>query len=251
MDVSIIIVNYNTKRLTLQCIESIFKSRPKARYEIIVVDNASRQKPQLPKRNNLYLIENQENLGLAKAVNQGIKEAKGRYILLLNSDTKVKKGVIDKLLEFANKTPDAGVVAPKLINPDGSPQPSVFNLPTIWRAFCPRALEKHLPSGNKPIVVESPVMAAYLITPRAIKEVGLLDEKYFLYFEDHDYSRRVKQAGLRIYYLPTAKVIHQHGASGGVEKQLVASAKLYHGVLGYYFFTLVLKLGQKLKNLTN
>ncbi|OGM30065.1 hypothetical protein A2630_02415 [Candidatus Woesebacteria bacterium RIFCSPHIGHO2_01_FULL_44_10] len=242
--VSIIIVNYNTKNLTLRCVESVVESRPGIPYKIIVVDNGSTEK--LEESSSYKLMENKENIGLSKTVNQGIKVAKGEYILLLNSDTRVQKNTIDKLVEFGQSHIDAGVVVPQLLNPDGSTQASAYLLPTVWLAFCPKKLEKFVPKTD---TVPAAVMAAYLITPAALKKVGGLNEKYFLYFEDLDYAREVKKAGLKIYYLPTAQVIHKHGASGGVTQQLVAAAKLYHGFLGYYLFTFILWSGQKIKRI--
>src|SRR5581483_8740193 len=133
MDLSIIIVNFNTKELTLNCIKSIKNSKPKMGYEIIVVDNASEEN--LPKSKNYILIRNKANLGFAKANNIGIKNAKGKYILLLNSDTIIKDSAIDKLYEFAKKHNDAGAVVPQLLNKDGSVQASCFRFPTIKNAL--------------------------------------------------------------------------------------------------------------------
>src|SRR3989344_4262041 len=135
-DLSIVIVNWNTKELVLDCINSIIESKTKVKYEIIVVDNGSTEGSveALRKIKEIKLIENKENLGFAKAVNQGIKKSKGKYILLLNSDTLVRKGSIDKLIEFAKRTSDAGVVGSRLLNPDRRIQPSCINFPTIGNA---------------------------------------------------------------------------------------------------------------------
>jgi GT2 family glycosyltransferase len=238
MDLSIIIVNFKTDKLVRDCINSINKSKPKVKYEIIVIDNSG------------------DNRGFAKANNEGISKAKGKYVLLLNSDTIIKDGAIDKLYEFAKSKDNVGVVVPQLLNIDGSIQPSCFWLPTIGRAVRQyflgeknlgdkNLLDKYYPKEKEPIVVESAVMAAFLITPKALEKVGKLNEKYFLYFEDLDYCREVNKAGLKICYLPEAKVVHIHGASGGKNKLLIESAKKYHGFVGYYIYTFVLWLGQK------
>ncbi len=238
IDISIIIVNFKTDKLVRDCIASVKKNTKRTKYEIIVIDNSI------------------DNRGFAKANNIGINQAKGKYILLLNSDTIVKQGAIDKLFEFAESHADAGVVVPQLLNIDGSVQASVFKFPTIGRAiqqyFFGRKglLDKYIPETE---TIEVGVMAAFLITPKALKEVGKLDEKYFMYFEDFDYCRRVREAGLKIYYVQDAQVTHIHGASGGKNKQslwlnhkyLVESAKKYHGFVGYYIYTFVLWLGQK------
>lgn len=235
MKVTVIIVNFKTDKLVRDCIASIHKSKPEVKYEIIVIDNSI------------------DNKGFARANNIGIQQAKGEYVFLLNSDTVVKKGTIDKLIEFADNHPDAGVVAPKLLNKDGSVQSSVFRLPTVWRAIRQYwsgekgLLDKYAPTNTTEI--ESAVMAAFLITPKALSAVEGLDEKYFLYYEDLDYCRRVREVGLKIYYYPEVEIVHLHGASGGVNKLLIESAKKYHGIVGYYIYTFILWSGQKLQKL--
>lgn len=251
IDVSIIIVNFNTKKLVEDCVASIKRNIKKVSYEIIVVDNDSDEK--LEKLEKVKFIYNKSNLGFAKANNQGIKLAKGRNILLLNSDTLVSRGSIDKLVEFADQTPDAGVIVPRLYNINGSIQSSCFRFPTVSLALKQyffnggKLLDKYFPRSEKPTLVDVAVMAAFLITPQALKKVGKLDEKYFMYFEDFDYCQRIHKANLKIYYLPSADVVHIHGASGGVNKYLIDSAKKYHGFVGYYTYTFILWLGQKIK----
>jgi len=260
MDLSIIIVNYNTKDLTLACVNSIGKSKPHLGYEIIVVDNGSDKK--MSKSKDYRLVENKENLGFAKAVNQGIKIAKGKYILLLNSDTRVKKGSIDQLYEFALSHPDAGMVGPKLVNGNGSVQPSSYHFPTLFGAIREfwfgeeSAYEKYSPGGKGGVAVDALVMAAVLIVPRALEKVGLLDEKYFMYFEDMDYARRLKKSGLKVYYDSKSIVEHIHGASGkGLEdkgnqwRRLIPSSKIYHGNFMHNLINFVLWSGQKLGKL--
>lgn len=257
MDLSIIIVNYNTKKLVLDCIDSIKKHKPKIDYEIIVVDNGSNNP--IGPSSDYRLIANKENLGFAKANNQGIKVARGKYILLLNSDTEVKNGSIERLFEFAENHPEAGVVAPKLLNQDGSPQGSIFRLPNIFTAvrqywFGEKGLlDKYFIDSSSSSEVEAVSMAALLITPQALKKVGVLNEKYFMYFEDLDYCRKLKEAGLKAYYLPDAEVIHYHGKSGeklaGGEdqwKRLIPSSKLYHGLFKHYLINSIIRTGQKL-----
>ncbi len=261
---SIIIVSYNTKRLTLQCIKSIFSSKPKVNFEVIVVDNASQDgsAEALSKIKNIKLIRNFTNTGFARANNKGIKKAKGQYILLLNSDTETAKGSLDKLVDFARKNPDAGVVSPRLLNSDKTIQASVYNFPTIRNAILEYwfgkkgAYEKHFPKSSKPVKVEALVAAAFLITPKARKKVGLLDTRYFMFFEDLDYCRRVRKSGLKIYYLPTVNIIHHHGASGkkiaksdDQWRRLVSSSKIYHGAIKHYILWFILYSAQKFTQL--
>ena len=260
VELSIIIVNYNTADLVVSLITSIFKSKLKTSYEIIVVDNGSNddllekiKKINLgkSKKEQVKVIENEQNLGFAKANNIGIARARGEYVLLLNSDTIVKEGSIDKLVSFAKERSDCGVVVPRLLNKDDSIQASVFQFPTIWRAVSQYwfgekgVLNKYYPLGEEPTIVPVAVMAAFLITPKARERVSRLNEKYFMYFEDFDYCRNLEKYNLKIYYLPTAEVIHFHGASGGVNENLIESAKKYHGFINYYIFTFILWSGQK------
>lgn len=262
MDLSIIIVNWNTKELVADCVKSIIANTGNISFEIIVVDNGSEDRSvealEMLKFNNLRIISNNKNLGFAKANNMGIKIAKGEYILLLNSDTEVKKGVIEKMVEFGKSRDDVGVVGAKLLNRDGSLQESVFNLPTLGRTirqywFGQKGLlDKLSPKGKQPVEVEAVVGAALLITPQAKEKVGGLSERYFMYFEDLDYCRRVRRVGLKVFYLPGAEVFHYHGASGrkitsgGDQwRRLVPSSKVYHGALLHYLIWFVMWTGQK------
>lgn len=258
LELSIVIVNYNTKDLLLQCLTSIVKTTGDLKNppsEIIVVDNASTDSS-LAAISNFQLIINKENRGFAKAVNQGIRLSRGDFIFVLNPDTVVKKDAIRNLLEFAKTTQDAGTVGPKLLNPDRTIQASVYNEPTILGAiqkyFLGKddAYGKYAPSTKKPVKVEAVVGGAMLIPKSTIERIGLFDEKYFMYFEDLDYCRRAKGAGLLVYYLPDAQVIHEHGAAGRkiphqTRKWLEESARLYHGTVKYLLLTVVLWLGQK------
>lgn len=261
-ELSIIIVNFNTKDLVLDCIASIEKESVGVNYEIIVIDNGSKDRSAevFKSLNNqkLRIIENKVNLGFAKANNKGIRNAKSKYILLLNSDTLVKKNAINRMLGFARKTKDTGVVGARLLNIDGTIQPSVSHFPTVIGAIREYWLrekgsyELYTPYGERPSEVESVVGASFLITPEALKRVGLLDERYFMYFEDLDYCRRVRNMGLKVYYLPGAEVIHYHGASGkNIVKpafqwrRLIPSSKIYNGIVRHCLLTLVIWTGQK------
>lgn len=264
MDVSIIIVSYNTKKLTSDAVNSLYKKNQRVSFETVVIDNNSQDGSVETLRNfvkkypNFKLIENSSNTGFAFANNQGIKIAKGQYLFLLNSDTVVKEGALKKLLDFARSRNDIGVIAPKLFNGDGTVQPSCLRFPTIKNAifqywFNQKDLfEKYAPKDKNPVSVDSVVGAAFLITPEAKKKVGNLDEKYFFYFEDIDYCRRVKSAGLKVYYLPEAKIIHYHGASGkkvtdmaNQWRRLVPSSIKYHGVIKHYILFFIMWFGQK------
>jgi len=265
---SIIVVGHNNKDLIIDCLKSIQADASLKDKETIVVDNGSTDGSQKAIKElqkgvpRLTLIENKENLGFARANNQGIKKAKGEYILLLNSDTIVKKGSLAKLLAFAQKKKDAGVVGPKLLNIDESLQFSCFRFPTIGNAIREYWLgekglfEKYAPKGRKASTVDAVVGAAFLITPKALKRVGLLDERYFAYFEDIDYCRRVWKKGLKVYYYPGAEIVHYHGATFKKMakqedrwKKLIPSSKIYHGTFKHYLLTFILWTGQKWQKL--
>lgn len=272
---SVIIVNYNTGRLLSLCVNSVLHTTDSLRNpqcELVVVDNASVdgsvekiQNLKIKNQNNksrFKVIRNTKNLGFAMAVNRRIKQAHGEYILLLNPDTEVRNGAIKKLVEFAQNTNGVGVVGARLLNPDGSIQPSVFHSPTVWRAVREfwlgqkGAYLKYTPEGDSPMMVDAVVGAAFLITPQARKKVGLLDERYFMYFEDLDYCRRVWKSGLKVYYLPSAEVVHRHGASGkdvtdeaNQWRRLIPSSKLYHGLLKYYLITFIIWSGSKFQRI--
>jgi GT2 family glycosyltransferase len=265
MDLSIIIVSFNVKNLLRNCIDSIFRSRDGFLKEIILVDNNSEDgsKQYINELTKLRInglkigaVLNKKNLGFAKAVNQGIKIAKGKYILLLNPDTQVKKDSLEKLIDFAEEHPEAGAIGAQLVNPDNSVQPSVYHFPSCWRAILEfwfgkkGAYEKYAPLGNKPLVVDAVTGAAMLIPRKTFEKVGLFDERYFMYFEDLDFCRRVKKAGLKVYYLPEAKILHHHGQSAvkvgnQVYKWLSQSSKIYNGILKYWCLTGIIWLGER------
>ena len=263
MTLSIIIVSLNTKKLTEDCIKSILSEGSQISKEIIVVDNGSSDGSvealrRLKKERKIDLVENKGNFGYAKANNQGIRKAKGKYLLLLNNDTLVHKGALGELVDFAGKTPSVGVVGSKLLNIDGTLQASCYNFPTITNAIKEYWLGekglfgKYAPKGKKPVEVDAVVGAVFLITPQARRKVGILDERYFAYFEDIDYCRQTWRAGLKVYYLPSSVITHYHGATfkkladeKDRWKKLIPSSKIYHGVVKHYVINTILWLGQK------
>lgn len=257
MDLSIIIPNYNTSDLVIECVHSIIKSEPKVSYEIIVVDNGSIddsvEKLKKEFGNKVTIVANKTNKGFSKACNQGISRATGKYKLLLNSDTLVLPNSLDSLVKFASATKNLGVVGSQLLNKDKSVQPSCFRLPTLARTFRQYwlgrkgILEKFAPNSEESVEVEAVVGASFLITPKALDLVGYLDERYFMYFEDLDYCRRVWKKGLKVYYLPVSKVIHYHGESGKGEtdgenqwRRLIPSSKIYHGIIKHSLITFII-----------
>ena len=264
MKLSIIIVNLNTKKLTVECIESIYRQNLKFPFEVFVTDNGSDDgsvealKNIQKQRRNFTAIFNDSNTGYGKANNQGLKLAKGKYKMLLNNDTVIHKNALESLIEFAERTPDAGVIGSKLLNIDGSLQSSCYHFPTIKNAIMEYWLgkkgnfEKFAPKGKKPVTVDAVVGAAFLLTPKAQERVGNLDEKYFAYFEDIDYCRQTWKQGLKVYYLPESVITHYHGATfkkladqKDRWKKLIPSSKIYHGLIKHYVIHVILWTGQK------
>lgn len=264
---SIVVVNLNTRDLTVGCLRSIQKEVGDLSFEVLLTDNGSNDgsveaftkiKNEDYWKDRFTLILNESNTGYAKANNQGIKKSSGKYIFLLNNDTVLHEGAVSELIRFADKTPDAGVIGSRLLNIDNTLQMSCYHFPTLLNAIKEYWLgskglfEKFAPTGTEPVTVDSVVGAAFLITPAAKKKVGILDERYFAYFEDIDYCRQTWKNGLKVYYLPASVITHYHGATfkklaneSERWKKLIPSSKIYHGVANHYLINSVLWLGQK------
>jgi hypothetical protein len=257
IDLSIIIVTYNSEKQIGLLLNSIHKDSLNISLEVIVVDNQSSDNSLLVAQGHKIkplCLQTGSNTGYSVAVNKGLKNAKGNYFLILNPDTMVQKGTLKKLLDFAKNTSPLGAVAPRLLNPDGKPQASVFKFPTIWNAVkknflnCQNCFGKYLPD-NRVQKVEAAVMAAFMISRSTLDTVGGLNEKYFLYYEDVEYCRRLRELKLPVYYLPSAKIKHVHGASGNFsshhQSPLLASSRLYYGEFYSNVLNLVLWIGHK------
>lgn len=224
-DLSIVIVNYNTRELLRARLNAI-------PWRIIVIDNASTDgtaemvKKEFP---NVDLIKNQRNVGFAKANNQGIKKAKSKYILLLNSDCQASPAVITETLQHLENHPDVGSLTCKLVLSDGSMDPACHRgFPSPWASFTYfLGLEKLFPSsrlfgqyhqGYKPMGeihdVDCISGAFFFVRREVIEQVGLLDEAFFMYGEDIDWCFRIRQAGWRIQFYPSVSAIHKKHQSG-------------------------------------
>ncbi|OHB44439.1 MAG: hypothetical protein A2Y13_08555 [Planctomycetes bacterium GWC2_45_44] len=227
MNLSIIIVNYNTAGFLSQCLASCYKADCRDAFEVIVVDNASsddsciiveRDFPQAK------LIKNKKNCGFAAANNQGFKISQGRHILFLNPDTVVNPGTFEKMICFLDKNPDAGAAAPKLLYPDNSLQfssRSFYNIRTILlkRTFFGKIFPKskilrdYLMADwnhNDIRAIDWALAACLMVRKDLFGKIGGFDEGYRLYFEDVDLCYRIDKAGYKIYYLPDAIVLHHH-----------------------------------------
>ncbi len=231
VDLSIIIVNYNVKEFLENALISIKKAIEGINAEIFVVDNASEDgsvemiKQKFPEVN---LIANSENLGFAKANNQALKLARGKYILLINPDTIVQEDTFKVLISFLESHPECGMVGCKVLNPDGTLQLACRrSFPTPWVAFTKMiGLSSLFPKSkifakynltylNPDEVAEvDAVSGSFMMIRREVYEsVGGLDEDFFMYGEDIDWCYRIKKAGWKIYYVPFTQIIHFKGES--------------------------------------
>jgi len=246
VELSICIVNYKTKDLTIKLLESIdYKDS-----EIILLENASGDSFPVIVTQKIKFINSDKNLGFSAGYNKAIDYSKGRYILLLNSDIEAKKGSIKKLVDFAKNKNDNAVAVPKLILPNGKTQKSCFVLPTIANTITRKNIF-FVPQKTKK--VEGAVMAAFLIPRKVLNKVGKLWTKSFMYFEDIDYCRRLNHAGVPVYYIQNTTFLHHHGASskkaaGKSTDFLVEASKAYHGQLIYAVITATLWIKQKLQS---
>ncbi len=227
MDVTIVIVNWNTKDLLRDCLNSIYKTVTDIEFEIIVVDNASSDDSvamlgkEFP---GIRLIKNSENRGFAVANNQAFAIMKGRYALLLNTDAVLTVNAVHHLFIFMDSHDTAAMAGGQLLNRDGSRQNSIANFPTVFTLLMNTALLEYLfplkyPSKRyehqNPFEVESVIGACMLVRRKAMDEVGILDERYFFFFEETDWAYQMSKAGWKIYHVPSARIYHLQGQSIG------------------------------------
>jgi len=228
---SVVLVNWNTRGLLRQCLQSVYSSAGQdADMEVLVVDNGSSDGSAEMVRSDFpraTLMQSAENLGFARANNLGIRESSGDYLLLLNSDTEVVGDAIPRLLAFADRNPGVGMVGPMLLNPDGTVQSSRRRFPTVATAFLESTiLERWFPQSptlqrfyvldrgdDETQQVDWLVGAALLARREAVAQAGPLDEGYFMYSEELDWGRAFARAGWKVVYLPEAKVVHFGGQS--------------------------------------
>ena len=222
-DLSVIIVTYNVRDLTLACLRSLYRDGSMTRFniEVLVVDNASADntvtaiETEFP---HVCVIKNAKNLGFALGNNVGLAIAQGRYLFLLNSDTEVNDGALGALIEFMDANAEAGAGCPMLLNPDGSLQPTGRPLPSLWSVFVGmtklyRLWKKdfYLQPGrdyNKVTCVGEVSGAAMLVRKSVYDQTGGFDPKLFIYYEDVDWCKRIHDLGFKVFYIPQARVMH-------------------------------------------
>jgi GT2 family glycosyltransferase len=249
---SICIVNYNAHDYLEACLKSIFAARCKYAFEIVIVDNASRDgsvemvQTRFPQ---LRLIRNESNAGFSSANNAALRIAGGKYLLWLNNDTVVLPGALDTLVDFLAQHPEVGIVSPKVLNSDGTLQLQCRRgLPTLWGAFC-------YVSGLSRLFAKNPFFTGYLLThldedrPASVDavsgaclmarreildQIGYPDEGYFMFAEDLDWCCLARRAGWQVFYLPEARIIHFGGRGGTLSRPFRATVEFHQSVWRFY-----------------
>jgi GT2 family glycosyltransferase len=266
IDVSIIIVNWNTKELLLNCIESLYDETHDAAMEIIVVDNGSSDgSPEAVKSTypQVKVICNNENLGFAKANNIGIAESVGRYVCLVNSDIKALDAVVDRLSAYMDQHPEIGAIGPKTVNDDMSIRVNTRRFPTLWNTFCEtffladlfpshslfrgRTMTwfSHMETKNVDVL-----SGCFLMVRREVVEkVGALDDTFFIYGEDTDWCKRMNQNKWAVVFFADTKAIHYAGASSSaapirflieLTKADLQYWKKHHNIIEYSLYQILM-----------
>ncbi len=271
MKFSVVTVNYRSWPYTLRCIDSLYATGYED-FEVVVVDNDQEAPPEIP--HPVRLIRNPENVGFARACNQGVSASSGEYVVFINPDTLVEDGFFESLEEFFDENSRAGLAGPKIMETEGNLQLSarkelsfvsglLGRTSLLTRLFPKSPLVRRLfPAAeelNGPTVVDWVSGACMIVRRRTLEEIGPMDERFFMYFEDADLCHRAREAGWLVYYLPQVEVLHHTGASSRrhLRARLKAiwnlhkSAFLYHrkhgphGPLQLYSLLTLLGLGAR------
>ena len=226
-DISFIIVNWNTRDLLMGCLSSIYQTVKGISFEIWLVDNGSSDGSVGAVRRkypDINVIENQTNLGFAAANNLALAHMAGQYAVLLNTDTTLTDGAVNELHGFMERHPGTAIACGQLLNPDGSKQNSIANFPsllslisneTLLRLLLPHRFPSKRREYRAPVEIDSCIGACMIVRKQAIDEVDFIDERYFFFLEETDWAYRMKNAGWKIYFVPSAKIFHAQGKSVG------------------------------------
>ena len=230
IELSVVIINWNTKAALESCLKSIYKNVPFCDYEIILIDNASQDGSAEMVKNKFPQVivrKNTSNYGFAKACNQGIALSKGQYVLLMNADILILENTFENLLHFAQARPNAHIFGCRILNPDRTLHQSCFMFPSVLNILiCGMRLNRLFPQNRffgradmtwwnarderRVQVVKGCFM---LIRRNLFSIIGVLDEDYFMYSEESDFCYRSQKAGYDVLFTPTAEVIHLGGES--------------------------------------
>lgn len=240
----VVIVNHNSTDELVACLSSIDRHGSGEEIGVVVVDNAShddvgRVSQQYPA---VELVKNTDNVGFARAVNDGLSRGTAEFVMIMNPDTVVTPRFFRKMVEYMVENPRIAILGPKVLNEDGSLQGSARSYPTIstlffgrtslLTRFFPRSslARKSVPALNSdgvlPMDVEWVSGACMLVRRSAVSAVGMLDERFFVYWEDVDWCRRMRESGWRVVYYPQATIVHRVGASS--ETMYMKSLLTFH-----------------------
>jgi N-acetylglucosaminyl-diphospho-decaprenol L-rhamnosyltransferase len=261
---SVVTVNYRSWPYTLRCIESLYRTGYED-FEVMVVNNDQGATPEIP--HPVRLIRNPENVGFARACNQGMYASRGENVMFINPDTLVEDGFFESLEKFLDENPRAGVVGPRVVGAEGDVQLTARKELSFASGFLGRTslltrlfvksplVRRHFPAAEKltgPTVVDWISGTCMTVRRQTLDEIGPMDERFFMYFEDADLCRRAREAGWLVYYLPQVEIFHHSGASSQNRPRAIwdlhKSAFLYHrkhgphGPLGLYSILILLGL---------
>lgn len=253
MDLSIVIVSWNSEHFIAPCLRSIFERSAGLAIEVILIDNASTDGTVAAARSvshDLVLITNKVNRGFAAGTNQGLSRAEGRFVLLLNPDVVILDGALEKMVGFFAERPDAGALGPQLLNPDGSVQPSCREFigyeALLWEVLgLSKLFPRHPRFGRWRMghfdhhslrEVDQPMASCLLVRREVVEQVGLMDERFPMFLNDVDLCYRIRAAGWKILFYPEAQVIHHLGQSTRlVKRRMIRSShrSLFHFLCKY------------------
>jgi len=230
---SVVVLNYRNAELALDGIRCLPEAVGTGSYELIVVDNASGDGSAAYMRESLpwaRVIETPSNAGFAAGMNAGLRQANGDYVLIMNSDVRPGAGSVETLLAYMRGHPDVGIAAPLLVDESGRTSRTLLIQPTIWRAFVPLLAKLRYKRWCDrldvcPLAVEACEGAAAIVTRQAIERAGLLDESFFFYYEIVEWCMRIRQSGLSVVIVPSAKMTHLGGQSTA-NRHLAAQVEL-------------------------
>ena len=268
LDITIIIVGWNSKEYLLKCLQSLFKEKINYTTEIIFVDNGSSDGSIEAVRDEfkfVKIIENSKNLGFARANNLGINQSSGRYLCLINPDIIILPGCINRIISYMDNHPSVGILGPKVLNPDMTLQISWRKLPSLFNCFCRAfALDsillrlKGLKKLQNHKIRQTEVLSGcfWMVKREALQEVGYLDETFFIYAEDIDWCKRFKEREWNVVYFPKSQAIHHGGTSSKhapitsylqMQKANLQYWRKHHGTYSQAMYFIILYLHHMLR----
>jgi len=250
VDLSIIIVNYHHSHILDNCLESVYRTIEKIQFEVILVDNSSKDdglEPILKRYTKIQFINNSKNVGFARANNQGAKIASGDFLLFMNPDTTMIEDAVESMLDYIRSDSSIGILSPKVLNPDQTTQFSCRKFPTVWSGLFNRysLMTRLFPNNrysrdylmldydhNSIRSVDWVSGCCMMMSESTLKKASGFDENYFLFIEDVDLCQVIKKQGLRVVYFPNAKIFHKISSSNARSTSRII-IKRHQGMIYY------------------